>query len=115
MTAQFLYDLRALTGFVSGQELAEIFRQMFNDPAPSGMRNTTWAEAKLISPEFAAELDGTVGEFWEHVRKYTGAAPENLPTYNGEILKERLGDVSPASMLSQTVRLIITIEQKADR
>lgn len=36
MKAQLLYDLRQLTGYCSGTDLHEFFRQHVGDPSPSG-------------------------------------------------------------------------------
>jgi hypothetical protein len=35
---QFLYDLRTLTGFISGSDLHELFRKLVGDPSPKGNR-----------------------------------------------------------------------------
>jgi len=36
MNAQMLYDLRSLTGFVSGTELHDMFSRLLGEPSPSG-------------------------------------------------------------------------------
>jgi hypothetical protein len=36
MKAQILYDVREITGFVSGSDLHEIFREVCGEPSPSG-------------------------------------------------------------------------------
>jgi hypothetical protein len=36
MDAQVLYDVREVTGFVSGSDLHEIFREVCGEPSPSG-------------------------------------------------------------------------------
>lgn len=36
VSLQEIYDLRELTGFISGNDLHDFFRELVNDPSPSG-------------------------------------------------------------------------------
>lgn len=38
VTAQELYNLRAVTGFCSGMELHELFKKLVGEPSPSGRK-----------------------------------------------------------------------------
>ncbi len=70
MTAQFLYDLQTLTGFVSGQGLQNLFHALGLGYCPKGQVEIDLEEAEKLCPELTAELDSN--EWHRHVARYTG-------------------------------------------
>ena len=57
ITCQFLYDLRTLTGFISGSELHELFRKLVGTPSPTVRLPVDLARAEQLCPRLTAELD----------------------------------------------------------
>ena len=62
MTAQFLYDLRALTGFISGSDLHELFQKLTGDPSPSGIKPISITRAYVVCHALEMEMNREVGE-----------------------------------------------------
>lgn len=84
---QFVYDLRALTGFTSGQELSRMFKSLGLGPSPSGKLKIDLDAARAACSEFAAELDSTGSEIVIHIKEYTNKLSFNsvyLPNLNKE-------------------------------
>lgn len=50
LTAQHLYDLRTMTGFIGGNELHELFRQLVGEPSPKGDVLVDVADAVALCP-----------------------------------------------------------------
>jgi hypothetical protein len=73
LRAQDLYDLRELTGFISGEELHEVFRDLVGDPSPNGRRVIPKRKIKShwVWPLIGAEV-GDLSTFGESTKKYTG-------------------------------------------
>lgn len=71
--AQELYDLRELTGMVSGNDLHEAFQDLLGEPSPSGKREIAWKDflqhqlAKIVFEEVADPQ-----KFAEAVLSYSG-------------------------------------------
>lgn len=78
MTAQFLYDLRNTTGFISSQDLHELFSRLVGDPSPSGLLRIDIEKAQSLCGELAAEMDVPTSGVVQHVVQYTGATPERF-------------------------------------
>lgn len=73
ITAQFLYDLRTFTGFISGTELHDLFRQLLGNPSPSGRVNLTLKEAMRLSPALKQLLNTSLRQIAAQAAEYTGA------------------------------------------
>lgn len=56
ITAQFLYDLRELTGFISGTDLHQLFTKLVGDPAPKGRTPINLQDAMQACPKLVALL-----------------------------------------------------------
>jgi hypothetical protein len=69
MTAQFLYDLRTLTGFVSGQDLQNLFHALGLGYCPKGRVEVNAIEAMRLCPGFQRELYSK--EWLAHAEAYT--------------------------------------------
>lgn len=74
MTAQLLYDLRALTGFISGQDLSRLFDAMGVGPSPSGREKVDLAQARRLCPALDTYLGprGDLKKIGAHAEEYTG-------------------------------------------
>lgn len=66
VSLQEIYDLRELTGFISGNDLHDFFRELVDDPSPSG--NIEIDEAKLLQTEQGKQVLALLNSpFREHL------------------------------------------------
>jgi len=73
MKAQTLYDLRELTGFVSGNELHDMFDRLLGEPSPSGYKTMNLIALKK-DPVGKQALDLLGKSLWhtiDAIAKYT--------------------------------------------
>lgn len=106
VTAQHLYDLREVTGFVSGEDLHDLFRQVAEgEPSPSG-RVEVDMEALAASPVGATALEKLNSPLWQvlpEVGDYTdtgGELAEDAPLVdleNGTIRAQALYNLREAT------------------
>lgn len=76
MKAQIFYDLRELTGFMSGEELSRQFRRLSGDSSPKG--DTDIPLMGELATKYDAEVRSTDG-LATHVKEYTGIEiPEGI-------------------------------------
>lgn len=69
--AQHLYDLREMTGFISGEDLHELFREfMDGEPSPSGYLFVDIPDYHWVVREMAAELE-TLSKLMESIKAYS--------------------------------------------
>lgn len=76
MKAQVLYDLRQLTGYCSGTDLHDFFRQNVGDPSPSG--NVEIPD--IVVPDNAKQLIRNLASATEAMTAY-GVSPEAIAQY----------------------------------
>ena len=87
LTAQVIYDLRELTGFVSGQDLHEAFRDLVGDPSPSGRVEVPWGPlAKHWLGKKIFDEVKNPRQFAAKVRRYSGRKPTDEEGWNALIL-----------------------------
>lgn len=130
-TAQFLYDLRAATGFISGQDLHGLFRKMYcGESSPSGENPLDLVVAQTLCPELAKVLQGPVCEAEVKIRSYTyqdcpkswydatkglgDVSLSTIPNLEGllsEIVQNTIGQPRRASRLTRAVVQAIPSEQ----
>lgn len=92
IAAQFLYDLRTLTGFVSGQELQELFYVLGLSNSPKGSVEVDLDQARQMCPALSAELDAPGACLVKHISQYTGRCGFNsvyLPSLRKELCINR--------------------------
>ena len=68
-TAQFLYDLRELTGFISGGDLHDLFERLTGDPAPKGATLINLQDAMRACPALLNEL--MARDIVQHIERYS--------------------------------------------
>jgi len=57
ITCQFLSDLRTLTGFISGSELHELFRELVGTPSPTVRLPVDLVRAEQLCPKLTQALE----------------------------------------------------------
>ena len=85
---QVFYDVRDLTGHVSGNDLHEMFNEMTGEPSPSGNESVDLEKIKetKLGEEFLAELNAPLSEKFDDI--INGLEKDDRETF-GKTLKEQ--------------------------
>ena len=87
MTCQFLYDLRTVTGFISGSDLHELFQKLVGDPSPSGRVEIDLGKAEELCPELGQLMAQSINELMLGIAKYAGISASSPPSSDEPLAK----------------------------
>lgn len=100
-TAQFLYDLRELTGFISGNDLHDLFSSVIGNPSPSGRAAIDISSVEKACPAFTEEMSSSA--WMDHAKEYSGI--------KGYYCRLPLGKMPLAEAALRVARLCDTIDR----